>query len=168
MWEARDRLASGRDIFPGRVLPDAALVAAATALPRTREQLAAIPPYNGRRQIKLLNYWWSALEQGARLPSAQLPSMRGPQTHSTPPVRHWEKRHPQAALRMAQVKTALAELSEAEQIPVENLMQPELVRQVVFRAVSDTPAALAAGGARGWQIEAVAPIIEAAAQAYPD
>ena len=34
LWEARDRLAAERDIAPGRVLPDAAIVDAATVGPR--------------------------------------------------------------------------------------------------------------------------------------
>ena len=35
LWEARDRLAAERDIAPGRVLPDAAIVDAATVAPAT-------------------------------------------------------------------------------------------------------------------------------------
>jgi ribonuclease D len=124
--------------------------------------LYAIPPFNGRRQSRLLGYWWAALERGAAVPQDALPRPRGPRTHATPPVRHWGKRHPEAVARMTQVRSALADLAEAEQIPVENLMQPELVRQVVFDPPPDVPAAMAAGGARGWQIAAVAPVVEAA------
>ncbi len=33
LWEARDAIAAERDVTPGRILPDSAIVAAATALP---------------------------------------------------------------------------------------------------------------------------------------
>jgi ribonuclease D len=167
MWEARDQLAARRNVFPGRVLPDAALVAAATALPKTSQDLRAIHPFNGRRQSKLLNYWWDALRRGAQVPAADLPPVRGPALRGTPPVRHWQRSHQAAAERIGLVRSGLAALSQAEQIPVENLMQPELVRQIVFDPPADVPAAMAAGGARGWQIDAVAPIVEAAIRQHP-
>ncbi|MDR1441074.1 MAG: HRDC domain-containing protein [Bifidobacteriaceae bacterium] len=168
LWMARDRLAAKRDIFPGRVLPDAAIIAAAAALPTSIQGLAKIHPFNGRRQIKLLSYWWEAVLEGESLPLDQLPQVRGPRHGTVPPVRQWARRHPAAASRIAQVKSDLAALSEARQIPVENLMQPELVRSVVFQAPRNVRAAMAAGGARPWQIEAVAPLVTAAAEAYPE
>jgi ribonuclease D len=168
LWEARDRLGAKRDIFPGRVLPDSALVAAALALPTSKEDLARIPPFNGRRQSRLLAYWWAAVSRGATLGKSDWPSLRGPRVHATPPVRQWRRRHPEAAERIALVREELAQLSATKQIPVENLMQPELVRSVVFRAPRDVPAAMALGGARDWQIEVVAPLVEAAIAAYPE
>jgi ribonuclease D len=168
MWGARDALGRRRDVFPGRVLPDAALVAAAQAMPSSREDLAAIHPFNGRRLSKLLPYWWDAYSRGASLGPADWPPAKGPRLTTTPPVRHWRRRHPAAADRMGQVKDALAALSLSERIPVENLTQPELVRQVVFTAPADVRRAMAAGGARPWQIDAVAPLIEAAMAAHPD
>ncbi|MDR2565657.1 MAG: HRDC domain-containing protein [Bifidobacteriaceae bacterium] len=168
LWQARDRLAAKRDIFPGRVLPDAALVAAAAALPQSRQDLVRIPPFDGRRQIRLLTYWWTAVAAGLALPAADLPPMRGPRRDSVPPVRQWGRRHPAAAARMAQVKAQLAELSQDEQIPVENLMQPDLVRSVVFEAPRNVAEAMAARGARGWQIEAVAPLVVTAIEDHPE
>ncbi|MDR0594013.1 MAG: HRDC domain-containing protein [Bifidobacteriaceae bacterium] len=168
LWQARDRLAAKRDIFAGRILPDAAIVAAAAALPRSRADLVKIPPFNGRRQVKLANYWWAAVDEALRLPAAELPSPRGPNRETLPPVRQWHRRHLAAAERMAQVRAGLAALSESQQIPVENLMQPDLVRSVVFDAPAEVAQAMAAGGARGWQIEAVAPLVAEAIRAHPD
>ncbi len=48
LWEARDRNARERDISPGRVLPDAAIVAAAQALPRSVDALSALPAFSGK------------------------------------------------------------------------------------------------------------------------
>ncbi|MDR1187282.1 MAG: HRDC domain-containing protein [Bifidobacteriaceae bacterium] len=171
LWQARDRLAAQRDIFPGRVLPDSAIVAAATALPRSAQDLGAIPPFNGRRQVRLLGYWWTAVSKALSLPPESLPPLRGPSRESVPPVRHWSRRHPAAAQRIAQVKTDLAALSESEHIPVENLMQPDLVRSIVFAAPAapaEVSQAMAAGGARDWQIDAVAPVVVAAIADHPE
>ncbi|MDR2252425.1 MAG: HRDC domain-containing protein [Bifidobacteriaceae bacterium] len=166
MWEARDSLAAERDLFPGRVLPDSALVAAALALPEERAALGHIPPFNGRRQSKLLTYWWEALCRGAATPD--IPPVKAPRALATPPARNWARRNPAAADRLAQAKAALAEVSAERRIPVENLAQPELVRQILFRAPEDAAAALAALGARPWQIELVAPVLDAAIAAHPD
>jgi ribonuclease D len=49
LWEARDRLAAERDIAPGRVLPDAAIVDAATAAPATARRSPRCPSSAGGR-----------------------------------------------------------------------------------------------------------------------
>ena len=48
LWERRDEVAQRRDIAPGRVLPDAAIVGAALAGPRTEDDLTALPVWGGR------------------------------------------------------------------------------------------------------------------------
>src|SRR5262249_18440720 len=62
LWEARDAMARRRDLAPGRVLPDAALVDAALAGPTSAAGLAAIAPFNGQRTRRNLAYWWEAVE----------------------------------------------------------------------------------------------------------
>jgi ribonuclease D len=47
LWGARDRLAQDRDIAPGRLLPDSAIVAAATASPASAEALGRLPGWGG-------------------------------------------------------------------------------------------------------------------------
>jgi ribonuclease D len=46
LWTTRDEIARTRDTAPGRILPDASLVAAVLARPRSREELAALPAEN--------------------------------------------------------------------------------------------------------------------------
>jgi ribonuclease D len=56
-------------------------------------------------------------------------------------------------------------LAEHMGMPVENLMTPELIRRVLWEppdAAFTLREVLNAGGARPWQIEAVAPILEEA------
>ncbi|MCP6519263.1 HRDC domain-containing protein, partial [Klebsiella pneumoniae] len=60
LWTARDELAARRDIAPGRVLPDSAIVAAAEAAPRTVEELRALPVFGGPRQRRSSRIWLGA------------------------------------------------------------------------------------------------------------
>ncbi|MGB3895504.1 MAG: HRDC domain-containing protein, partial [Mycolicibacter sinensis] len=45
LWTVRDRIAARRDIAPGRILPDSAIIAAAVADPTTVEELLALPVF---------------------------------------------------------------------------------------------------------------------------
>src|SRR5690606_3243709 len=47
LWEARDRFAREKDIAPGRLIPDASIVAAAKALPESKRALAGIKEFTG-------------------------------------------------------------------------------------------------------------------------
>jgi len=161
LWEARDRLAAERDIAPGRVLPDAAIVDAATIAPTTAEALAALPVFRGRAQRRLTAYWFSALAQAARLDPAELPRAAAP-SDGPPPVARWADRDPAAAARLAAARAAVASVSEERSVPVENLLQPDLLRRLCWSppADGDLPAALRNGGARDWQVELLAPLLE--------
>ena len=163
LWEARDRLAAERDIAPGRVLPDAAIVDAATAAPATGEALAALPVFRGRAQRRLTAYWFSALTQAARLDAAELPRA-APPSDGPPPVTRWADRDPAAAARLAAARAAVATVSEERSVPVENLLQPDLLRRLCWSPPpdGDVAAALRKGGAREWQIELLAPLLEPA------
>ncbi|MDN5932072.1 MAG: HRDC domain-containing protein, partial [Pseudonocardia sp.] len=67
LWEARDRLAAERDIAPGRVLPDAAIVDAAVNPPESAGALGSMAVFRGRSQRRMTAYWWSALAAAERL-----------------------------------------------------------------------------------------------------
>jgi len=161
LWEARDRLAAERDIAPGRVLPDAAIVDAATSAPATAEALAALPVFRGRAQRRLTGYWFSAITQAARLDPAELPRAAAP-SDGPPPVARWADRDPAAAARLAAARAAVASVSEERNVPVENLLQPDLLRRLCWSPPpdGDLPAALRKGGARDWQVELLAPLLE--------
>ena len=163
LWEARDRLAAERDIAPGRVLPDAAIVDAATAAPATAEALAELPVFRGRAQRRLTAYWFSALSQVDRLDTADLPRS-APPSEGPPPVARWADRDPAAAARLAAARAVLAGVSEDRSVPVENLLQPDLLRRLCWSPPSDgdLPAALRKGGARDWQVDLLAPLLEPA------
>jgi ribonuclease D len=167
LWEARDRLAAERDIAPGRVLPDAAIIDAAVTAPATAQDLAAMPVFRGRSQRRLTGYWFAALRQAAALPQDELP-VPSPPADGPPPVARWADRNPDAAARLAAARGVVAAVSDEWAVPVENLLQPDLLRRLCWAppADGDIPAVLRAGGARNWQIGLLAARFEAALQAH--
>ena len=167
LWEARDADARRRDISPGRVLPDAAIVAAALALPSTVADLVALKQFSGKGTRRRADQWFGAVDQALSLPERALPSLRGPGTPGPPPQRVWKDRDPAAAARLVAAKSVIAEAAEAYHVPPENLLQPDLLRrtcwsppeQLTRTGVHD---ALLSGGARPWQAELLAgPLAEA-------
>jgi len=156
LWETRDALARQRDIAPGRVLPDSAIVAAAVADPASAEDLARLPVFSGRQQLRLLRRWYGAVAEARRLPDAELPLTAVP-SDAPPPANRWADRDPDAAARLAAARAALGALSQRHTVPMENLLAPDLVRRLAWqppadRSTGSVAAALAAGGARPWQV----------------
>ncbi len=160
LWEARDTIARQRDIAPGRVLPDSSIVQAAVAAPADEEALLQLPVFRGRAQRRIVDVWARALRTAARMPKNELPDPSPPHDGPPPPNR-WADRDPEAAARLTAVRARLAEVAEANRLPVENLLQPDLVRRTCWRPPADlSPGPLAealrAGGAREWQINLTA------------
>jgi ribonuclease D len=167
LWIARDGLAAQRDIAPGRVLPDSAIVDAAVSAPASPEELATMPVFRGRAQRRLARYWWSALDRAARLPAGELPPVALP-TEGPPPVSRWADRDPAASARLAAARGVVTALSERYRIPVENLLQPDLLRRLCWQPPNGpVTAALRAGGAREWQVELLADPLAEALRAQP-
>nr|WP_243653565.1 ribonuclease D [Pseudonocardia endophytica] len=163
LWQARDALAAERDIAPGRVLPDAAIVDAAMRNPASAEDLTALPVFRGRAQRRLGGYWFDALRAAGELADDELPRSSAP-GDGPPPVSRWADRSPEAATRLSAARAAVAEIGEAWTVPTENLLQPDLLRRICWEppADGDVAGALAAGGARPWQVELLSPALERA------
>ncbi len=66
LWTARDRIAQQRDIAPGRILPDSAIIDAAIADPKTVDELLALPIFGGRKQRRAAATWLAALQAPGR------------------------------------------------------------------------------------------------------
>ena len=85
LWERRDELARRRDMAPGRVLPDAAIVEAAARLPKTVHELRAVPGFTGRTRSADAVSYFAALEAAMALPDKDLPHHpRAPTPHPPP------------------------------------------------------------------------------------
>lgn len=170
LWEARDAIASKRDVTPSRLIPDSAIVEAATALPTDRAGLLGLRGFHGRGAERYASTWLTALTQASELPESELPQV-AVRYDGPPPPRAWAEKDPVAAARLAQARTALHETAERLVVPVENLLTPDYVRRLLWRppaaelgAVEETLAEL---GARPWQIELTAPILLAALAQHP-
>ncbi|PRY31002.1 ribonuclease D [Umezawaea tangerina] len=171
LWETRDSVARERDIAPGRVLPDAALVDAAVRNPADEAALLALPVFRGRAQRRMVGTWLGALQRAAALPRTELPEP-SPHHDGPPPANRWSDKDPAAAVRLAAVRAALTAIAEANTLPVENLLLPDLVRRTCWQPPEDlTPAgverALLDGGARRWQIDLTVDALTAALQPPP-
>ena len=171
LWETRDSVARERDIAPGRVLPDAALVDAAVRNPADEAALLALPVFRGRAQRRMVGTWLGALQRAAALPRTELPEP-SPHHDGPPPANRWSDKDPAAALRLAAVRAALTAIAEANTLPVENLLLPDLVRRTCWQPPEDiTPAGvervLLDGGARRWQVDLTADALAEALQPPP-
>lgn len=162
LWLARDAYAQETDTAPGKLVPDAALVAAVLASPKSKSHLASIKEFHGRASRSQLDRWWAAVEAGRT--SEPLPPLRVKQD-GPPPPRFWDQKRPIAAARLKAAKAAVVELAERWQMPQENLLTPDTLRRVLWDADDereiDVEQELALRGARPWQIAITAePIAE--------
>lgn len=163
LWEARDQLAAKRDVAPGRVLPDSAIIAAAKAAPQQTGDLLSLPIFNGPRQRRNADYWMRAISAGRSVDEADLPptSLFPVDSDLIPPPARWLERDPDAAARLAAVKAVVAEVSEAREVVSQNLLAGEVVRRLAWRGVEPltvdaVSARLSELGARPWQVELLA------------
>ncbi len=163
LWTVRDQIARSRDIAPGRILPDAAIIAAAMADPETVEELTALPVFGGQRQRKSAKVWLDAL---ATARSSTEPVETGEPNNGPPPPVRWGKRKPEAAARLEVVKFALTELSGEVGVPTENLVSPETIRRLCWEwqesgdVDPDTvDGYLRSCSARDWQRNLVVPVL---------
>jgi len=166
LWQLRDKVARERDVSPGRILSDAAIISAATAMPLNSAALQALSGFGPRVHRRALEQWMTAIEAARMIPEPQLPPATAPHD-GPPPPRSWSDKDPVAAARLSAARAAVGTLAESLNLPQENLVSPESVRRVSWAPPADpTPEALAAAltrlGARGWQVELVSPVISRA------
>lgn len=166
LWTARDKVAQRRDVSPGKVLSDTAIVEAALALPVSVNALSALPGFGHRMGRRQLEQWQAAVDRARALPDAELPQPGQP-VAGPPPPRAWADKDPAAAARLSASRTAVSALAETLHMPQENLITPDTVRRVCWEPPSavdadSVAAALASHGARRWQVEQVTPVLVAA------
>ena len=161
LWELRDSMAQKRDIAPGRILPDSAIISIAHEVLESTGPLEDLAVFNTRLTARNRSKWISATQTALALPDEDLPATKV--LSSGPPApRMWQERNPQAFARLEQVRSELSAISEKFAIPIENLMTPDTVRRLLWNPVSDESAlqeALIDFGARNWQRELVGPVL---------
>ncbi len=167
MWELRDEIAQERDVTPGRILPDSAIVVAAIELPTQRRALLNTPGFHGRGAERYASRWAEALREVSEMEEDELPT-RVPRGDGPPAPRTWAEKEPVAARRLAHAKPALTALAEEHQLPVENLLTPDYSRRVLWTPpATRDPDELAEAvdqrladlGARPWQRALATPVL---------
>lgn len=159
LWRERDEIARSRDLSPHRLIPDRAIIAAATTKVRNSQELLALKDFNGRAASTQLRHWWAAVQRGR---STDEPiSLRAPST-GIPGHRSWPSRHPEAHERLEALKSAATAVADEHDLPRENLVAPQALRDLAWQLDGPVDAqtvrsALVASGAREWQIQLFAP-----------
>lgn len=161
MWETRDAIASERDVSPGRIIPDSAIVEAANAFPRDKAGLLGLKGFRGRGAARYVSQWLEAVSNARALTDAELPPLAA-RYDGPPPPRSWADKDPVAAARLSTARADLGALAKDLNLPVENLLTPDFVRRLTW----DPPQAeseddlvelvakrLRELGAREWQVE---------------
>ena len=168
LWQARDEIAQGADVSPSRLLSDAAITELAQNAEKSpitnRKHLEKILRPLGLRARWLDNAstWITSITTALELPEDQWPEARS-KSDSLPPIKLWRERFPEKYIPLSHARFNLAAKAQELAIPLENLISPELVRRICWSPPeSSVLAALAALGARRWQAEIAAPILEAA------
>ena len=139
LWLERDSLAQKRDVAPGRLIPDSALVAAAKAMPSTVPQLLGTKGFHGRAAQREAPGGCAASHSPGpgRTPPA------APPTNAPPPPRVWADRDPAAAERLSTARPLLQDKAEELNLPVENLLTPDYLRRVAWRPPAEISEAVA-------------------------
>jgi len=153
LWRAREAFAQEQDVSPGRLVPDRSLVAAVLGNPQSKSALAGIKEFQGRASRTQIDRWWQAIVDGRA--TEELPRERVP-SDALPPPRAWADRNPEADARLKAARPVVEGIAAELGMPTENLLTPEYLRRVCWDLPGTTPeeigAALAALGARPWQI----------------
>ena len=162
-------IAARRDVTPGRIIPDSAIVEAANAMPRDKPSLLAVKGFRGRGAERYAHQWVEALRVARALPEEELPPVAA-RYDGPPPPRAWADRDPIAAARLTKARIGLKALSDKHGVPLENLLTPDFVRRVMWEPPVNGTAGDATGadrdqvtasvadrladlGARAWQVE---------------
>lgn len=168
LWNTRAEIAREADIAQGRLLSDAAIVeiaAKAVETPITnKKSLEKVLRPLGLRARWLENSadWVAAIARAVALPESDWPPVRT-DSDALPPIKIWRERFPEKYAPLTHAKANIQIKAHELEIPFENLITPEYVRRICWNAPkSGVGPALAALGARPWQIDLVTPILEAA------
>ncbi len=166
LWEARDDLAAHLDISPGRIFSDLAISTVALSCESapilTKRDLEKVLKPIGLRARWFENTprWLKAIAAALELPEDELPPLRL-KSDSLPPIKLWRDRFPEAYIPRSHARHEMSLKAAELEIPVENLLSPELIRQIAWRrpAEADIAPLLRELGARPWQIEIAQPIL---------
>ena len=163
LWNARNEIAIEQDVSPGKLLNDNAIV-----------ELAVNPPINKREFEKVLRpiglrprwkdnleIWLSAISAAVALPENEYPEMRAA-GDSMPPTKIWKERFPEKYAPFTHARAAVEARAAELNIPVENLIAPDVIRKLIWKLSTDVNKDALELGARPWQVAEIGDLVTAA------
>jgi ribonuclease D len=163
LWNVRNQIAESLDVSPGKLLNDSAIV-----------ELAMNPPLNKREFDKVLrpiglrarwkenlDIWLAAIASAVALPESDFPEMRAA-GDSMPPTKIWKERFPEKYAPFTHARAAVEARAAELNIPVENLIAPDVIRKLVWKLSTDVVKDALDLGARPWQVAEIAELVAAA------
>jgi ribonuclease D len=111
--------------------------------------------------------WIAAIASALALSEDQCPPMKI-KGDALPPVKIWRDRFPERYAPLSHARHGALAAAADLNLPVENLMTPELIRRACWtlpqgeHSAAEIEGLLAEWGARKWQIEVIAPILQEA------
>ena len=168
LWNERDRIASEIDLAPGRLLSDAVISSMAQSRLKSVEEFLKLPEAKARIRNEIqksyVNVWFEAYCRATSLSESDWPQLRS-KSDSLPPVKIWRAKFPLAYARIMHARLKLNAIATDLQIPLENLLTPDIARKITFDNASEksyefsssllakVEVQLRLNGAREWQIE---------------
>lgn len=167
LWRTRERLAQDSDSAVTRVLATKTMVDMAKRLPTTAAELKKVDG-GERLRGKRPAFWLSEVAAARRSDRETWPRPERSASR-VPSPKSWQSLDPESWDVLTELRADLTELSEAVDIPAENILRPAVLRAAVWHSLGDGTihtaeqlrSFLAAEGAREWQIDATTPLIAA-------
>ena len=163
LWNVRNQIAESLDVSPGKLLNDNAIVELSLNPPTNKREFdKVLRPIGLRPRWKEnLDSWLAAIASAVALPETEYPELRAA-GESMPPTKIWKERFPEKYAPFTHARAAV-ELRAAElNIPVENLISPEVIRKLVWKLSTDVAKDALELGARPWQVAEIADLVSAA------
>lgn len=179
LWEHRDQVARSRDLAPGKLLPNKALIEVARVLPKNLSALGAVRGFP-RRRAGATTEWFAVIERSQLADPATFPELEcsyGPFPSKTTMSREF----PDLWDLYQDIRADLADLAEEMSVNEDVLISTTSVREAVWAALApemvspdlapadapvlplhdpnDVPKFLLARGVRPWQVTLVSPVI---------
>jgi len=164
LWSARDQFAHAIDLAPGRVFNDEVLVEVATKRPATIDEFTKIIKRRSRVTNAPTTEWFALMKETIELPETDLPVLRIPSL-GLPPIKLWKERNPLGNARLSHARAAVMQRAAELELPVENLISPEVIRQLAWKNPPESELEgyienlLLEKGARSWQVEQIKAVL---------
>jgi ribonuclease D len=163
LWNVRNQIAESLDVSPGKLLNDSAIVELAMNPPTNKREFdKVLRPIGLRARWKEnLDIWLAAVASAVALPESDYPEMRAT-GDSMPPTKIWKERFPEKYAPFTHTRAAVELRADELNIPVENLISPDVIRKLVWKMSTDVSKDALELGARPWQVAEIADLVTAA------